>query len=388
MIRLLIKLFIKNSQNTEDKNVRIQYCVLTSAAGIFFNLILFASKYFAGVISNSIAITADAFNNLSDACSSAVSLIGFKLSGKKPDKGHPFGHGRIEYVTGFTVSLFILVMGFEIAKSSVQKIISPEIGKNSFISIAILVFSIAVKSYMAVYGRSIGKKIDSAAVLATAADSLSDCLATAAVLASMLIYGFTGLNIDGYCGLLVSLFILKAGFSAAKDTLSPLLGQAPKPELVEEISSIVLEHTEIIGIHDLIVHDYGPGRLMISLHAEVHGDNNIIDIHNTVDSIERELDEKLGCSSVIHIDPVETDNAEELRRKDEICKMIKELDERFTVHDFRTVKCDGITKVIFDVVIPYEYKLSDDEVKKLITDAVLQSDSTLAAVITVDKAAM
>ena len=310
MIKFLIKRLIKNSDNVKDPAVRRMYGTLCSSVGIGLNICLFAGKYLAGVLSGSIAIMADAFNNLSDAGSSLITLIGFKFAGMKPDAEHPFGHGRIEYISGLAVSAAIILMGVELAKSSVSKIISPSPVDMSMMSIAILAVSVCVKLYMCSYNRFVGKQIDSAAMKATAIDSLSDAVATSVVLLAMLVLKFTGLNVDGWCGAMVALFILYAGYSAAKDTLSPLLGQPPEEELISQIRDITLSHQEIVGIHDLVVHDYGPGRLMISLHGEVPGDGNIFELHDVIDQAEKELKDKLGCDAVIHMDPIATDDEE------------------------------------------------------------------------------
>ena len=268
MISLLARLFLK-TEGRDEAALRKEYGILCGAVGIALNVLLFAGKFFAGTLSGSIAITADAFNNLSDAGSSFVTLLGFQLAGQKPDSDHPFGHGRIEYLSGLAVSMLILLMGFELAKSSLDKILHPAPVDSSWLVIAILCVSIAVKLYMSFYNRSLGKKLNAPAMLATAADSLSDSVATTAVLIATLVGRFSGLMIDGWCGILVAAFILWSGFNAAKDTINPLLGTPPTHEFVDQIKHLVMAHPAIIGIHDLIVHDYGPGRVMISLHAEV-----------------------------------------------------------------------------------------------------------------------
>lgn len=289
MVTLLAKLFIKKTDDIKNPSVRQAYGILCGAVGIFLNLCLFAGKFAAGSVSNSIAITADAFNNLSDAGSSIITLIGFKMAGQKPDPHHPFGHGRIEYISGLLVSVIILLMGAELLKSSFAKILQPEMPDFSPAAIMILPASILVKCYMFLYNRQLSKKLDSAAMAATAADSLSDTVATSAVLAATLIGHYANIAIDGWCGMLVGLFICYAGYTAARDTISPLLGQAPDPEFVNQINDIVMSHEEILGIHDLIVHNYGPGRILISLHAEVPADGNFLALHDKIDIIEHEL---------------------------------------------------------------------------------------------------
>lgn len=380
MITLLSKIFVNGKENE-----RQAYGTLCSVVGIMLNVMLFAGKYFAGLISHSIAITADAFNNLSDAGSSFITLVGFRFAGKKPDTEHPFGHGRFEYISGFIVSIAILMMGFELGKSSVSKIIHPVAVETGKLSIIILFISVCIKLYMALYNTRIGKKIDSTAMKATAMDSLSDMVATSVVLLSMLIMKFTSLSIDGISGLLVALFILYAGYNAAKDTLGPLLGQPPKKEFVHEIEDIVLSYEDVVGIHDLVVHDYGPGRCMISLHAEVPGDGDIYKLHDTIDMIERELNEKLCCESVIHMDPIEVNNVVVQDMKLKIKEIVKTIDESITIHDFRMVKGDTHTNLIFDAVVPYKVKISDDDVRKQISDKVQKIDEKLYCVITIDK---
>lgn len=385
MITFLSKLFIKNRYDVKDPAVRQAYGVLCGAVGILLNLLLFAGKFFAGMISNSIAITADAFNNLSDAGSSIITLIGFRMAGQKPDSDHPFGHGRIEYISGLLVSVIILIMGFELIKSSIVKIFHPEELSYSPIILIILLVSILVKCYMALYNRRISKKINSAAMLATATDSLSDSLATAVVLASTLVAHFTGLKIDGYCGVLVGLFICYAGIGAAKDTISPLLGQAPDPEFVKQVNDIVMSYDGVIGIHDMIVHNYGPGRVIISLHAEVPADGNILNIHDMIDMIEHKLHDTLHCSAVIHMDPICVDDEETLSLKKKVGEYINEIDSSITMHDFRIVKGPTHTNVIFDIVVPYDFSMSDEQLVKIISDRIKQENPNHYAVIEVDK---
>lgn len=287
---------------------RKAYGILCGAVGIAFNILLFLGKFFAGTLSGSIAITADAFNNLSDAGSSFVTLLGFQLAGQKADSSHPFGHGRIEYLSGLGVAMLILLMGVELAKSSLKKILHPQPVDSSLLVIVILCVSIGVKLYMFLYNRRLGKKLNSAAMQATALDSLSDSVATSAVLLATLAGHFTDLMIDGWCGILVAAFILWSGFSAAKETIDPLLGTPPTHEFVEKIRDLVMAHQGILGLHDLIVHDYGPGRVMISLHAEVSASENVLELHDEIDNVEKELRERLGCEAVIHMDPIITDD--------------------------------------------------------------------------------
>ena len=382
MVTLLAKLFIRDHENVTDPGVRQAYGILCGIVGICFNLILFTTKALAGLFSHSIAITADAFNNLSDAASSIITLVGFRMAGQKPDSDHPFGHGRIEYISGLLVSILIVLMGFELVKSSVSKIFHPEAPDYSPVIIGILVFSIVVKCYMSLYNRRIGTRISSVAMKATAIDSLSDMVATTVVLVS----AASGIIIDGYCGVLVGMFILYSGFVAAKDTISPLLGQPPEPELVQQINDIVLSYDNVIGIHDLIVHNYGPGRTLISLHAEVPADGNIITLHDTIDTIEHELRRKLNCNAVIHMDPVSTSDPETLSLKAEVSGYLDQIDPKLSMHDFRIVKGPTHTNVIFDIVIPYDYPVSDQEVMDSITKRIQTSHPDFFTVIEVDKA--
>lgn len=384
MITCLAKFWIRESDSEEKK--RRVYGTLGAVVGIFLNICLFTGKYLAGFLSGSIAIMADAFNNLSDAGSSFISLIGFVFSGKKPDLDHPFGHGRIEYLAGLGVSFLILLMGEELAKNSVQKILHPVSVQISMLSIAVLSASILVKLYMAYYNHAIGKKIRSATMAATATDSLSDAAATTVVLLAMLFLAVTGINIDGYCGILVAVFILAAGIGAAKETVSPLLGQAPDPEFVKEIKELVMQHEEVLGIHDMAVHDYGPGRVMVSLHAEVSGDGNIYELHDLIDRIERELKEKLHCETVIHMDPIDVGNVKTVEMKEEMVKLVKAIDERLTIHDFRMVTGTTHHNMIFDVVIPADFKLSQEELKDIIQKKVWEKWPDYYVVIDVDTA--
>ncbi|MFQ6865314.1 cation diffusion facilitator family transporter [Blautia sp.] len=362
MIKLLASLFIKDRENYTSPAVRQSYGTLCGAVGIGLNILLFLGKWIAGFLSGSIAITADAFNNLSDAGSSIITLIGFRISGQRPDSEHPFGHGRMEYISGFLVSVAILIMGFELVKSSINKLIHPEPVESSPVIIAILAASILVKVYMFYYNRSVGKKIGSAAMNATAMDSLSDTVSTALVLGATLISQFTGLLLDGWFGILVGLFILYTGATTIKETMDLLLGQPPKQEFIDEIREIVTSHKLVYGIHDLIVHDYGPGRVMISLHAEVDADGDIQTIHEQIDHIENELQEKLHCSATIHMDPIVTDDKEVLEMKQKVKELVLETDDTFSMHDFRMVKGPTSTNLIFDVSVPSGCQKTDNEI--------------------------
>lgn len=362
MITFLASLFIKDSKNYKEPSVRQAYGVLSGAVGIGLNILLFFGKWLAGTISGSIAITADAFNNLSDAGSSIITLIGFRLSGQEPDPEHPFGHGRMEYISGLLVSVAILVMGFELIGSSIGKLRSPEPIESSALVFGILIASILVKLYMFFYNHSLSKKIESAAMKATSVDSLSDTVATTLVLIATLISKYTGLLLDGWFGILVGLFILYTGGSTLKETIDLLLGQPPKQEFIDEVKEIVLGHSMVHGVHDLIVHDYGPGRVMISLHAEVDVNGDIQDIHEQIDHIEHELQEKLHCSATIHMDPIVTDDKEVLALKAKVEEMVHFLDESFSMHDFRMVRGSTRTNLIFDVEVPRKTSYTDNEI--------------------------
>ena len=362
MITFMASLFIKDSKNYKEPSVRQAYGVLSGAVGIGLNILLFFGKWLAGTISGSIAITADAFNNLSDAGSSIITLIGFRLSGQEPDPEHPFGHGRMEYISGLLVSVAILVMGFELIGSSIGKLRSPEPIESSALVFGILIASILVKLYMFFYNHSLSKKIESAAMKATSVDSLSDTVATTLVLIATLISKYTGLLLDGWFGILVGLFILYTGGSTLKETIDLLLGQPPKQEFIDEVKEIVLGHSMVHGVHDLIVHDYGPGRVMISLHAEVDVNGDIQDIHEQIDHIEHELQEKLHCSATIHMDPIVTDDKEVLAMKAKVEEMVHFLDESFSMHDFRMVKGSTRTNLILDVEVPRKTSYTDNEI--------------------------
>lgn len=370
MITFLASLFIKDRRNYDSPAVRQAYGVLSGAVGIGLNILLFLGKWIAGTLSGSIAITADAFNNLSDAGSSIITLIGFRLSGQAPDPEHPFGHGRMEYISGLLVSVAILVMGFELIWSSFGKMRDPEPIESSALVLGILLASILVKVYMFYYNRSLSKKLDSAAMKATSVDSLSDTVATTLVLIATVISKYTGLILDGWFGILVGIFIVYTGGSTLKETIDLLIGQPPKKEFIDEIREIVLGHSLVYGVHDLIVHDYGPGRRMISLHAEVAVDGDIQDIHEQIDHIEHELQEKLNCSATIHMDPIVTDDKEVLEMKAKVEAMVQSLDEAFSMHDFRMVKGPTRTNLIFDVEVPRKTSLTDNEIMNRLKEQV------------------
>ncbi len=362
MIKLLSRLLIANHLAYEDPQVRRKYGVLTGTVGICFNVLLFGLKYFAGVWSGSVAMIADAFNNLSDAGSSVITMIGFWFSGREPDEEHPFGHGRYEYIAGFLVSQAILLMGLELAKGSLDKILHPQPVETSGMISFILVFSILVKCYMAVYNHAIGKRICSAAMRATAKDSLSDMAATSVVLLSMIILRQTSYNIDGYCGLLVAVFILYTGVQTIRETMGTLLGTKPDAAFVARVQDIVLRHHLVMGMHDLVVHDYGAGRRMISLHLEVPGEIDVYALHNIIEHIESDLDQELGCKSVIHMDPIESDNEKVMELRTAVQEMVQDLDAGLSIHDFRVVQCQQGENMVFDLVVPQDFSMAGEEV--------------------------
>ncbi len=385
MTDLLVKMFVKDYKEIKEPSVRQRYGIMSGIVGIICNIILCSGKLIAGFITGAVSIMADAINNLSDAGSSIITLIGFKLAGKPADSDHPYGHGRLEYIAGLIVSGIILVMAFELLKSSFIKVIHPEEVTFSLVSVIVLVASILVKMWMAAFNNKLGKRINSVAMLATATDSLSDCIATFVALASLLLNFLAGINLDGIAGCVVAIFVLKAGFDAAKDTLQPLLGQPPSKEYVEKLESIVLEDDNIIGLHDMMVHDYGPGRTYVSLHAEVSHNMDIMAAHDCIDMAERRVEEKMGCWISIHMDPVVDDDASVKELKEMTLEAIKNVGNEIRMHDFRTTQGPLITNLIFDIVIPYDYRLSDEEVVSRIKEEIKKKDSKCSAVIQVDK---
>ena len=389
MIKLLSRIFIKNNGEYENPKVRGAYGILCGAVGIFLNILLFAGKFIAGTISKSVAVTADAFNNLADAGSSIITMFGFKLAGQKPDPEHPFGHGRFEYISGLLVSIAIILMGIELLKSSVDKIIHPEMTEFSYLTVGILAASILVKLYMSFYNKHIGKKIDSAALKATGTDSLSDTISTVVVLISVIVSHYFKIAIDGYCGLAVAAFVLYSGIKSAKETITPLLGIPPDPEFVKQVEETVLKYEGVTGIHDMIVHDYGPGRLMVSLHAEMATDENsdIFKMHDIIDNIEKDIKENLNCEITIHLDPVAANDERTNRLKEKVTAILNGLDKVLTLHDFRIVPGETHTNLIFDIVIPFKYSMSDNEVSEYMKKAIHEmDDGQYFAVINIDHA--
>ena len=365
MTEFLVKHFVKGYENTEKDEVRTSYGILASIVGIFCNLLLFGAKLFIGLLVNSVSVMADAFNNLSDAASSIIGFIGVKMAGKPADADHPFGHGRIEYISAFIVAFLVIQVGFSLFKTSVGKILHPELMTFKWISVVILILSICVKFWLSAFNRKLGKRINSKVMLATAADAMGDVVTTGAAALSLLVFGLWNVNIDGIIGLMVSAAVLFAGYNIAKDTLAPLIGEAIPPEVYEEISSFVEGFDGILGTHDLIVHNYGPSKSMASIHAEVSAGAEIAESHAIVDRIEREAARKMGLLLVIHMDPVETDNQRLNTYRKMLENVLADVDVRLSFHDFRMVGKDKNVCLIFDLVVPREYK--DGAVGKLRT---------------------
>ena len=389
MLSLLSKLFIKDYKNYSDSKVRTQYGVLCGGYGIFWNILLFGAKFIVGTISASVAMVADAFNNLSDAASSVVNILGFKLASKKPDPEHPFGHGRMEYISGLVISGLIFLMAVELFKSSlnglIQGIAEPVKQQINVFSLVVMILAIFVKLYMYLYNHSVAKKINSVSLEATAKDSLSDTISTFVVIISLVIGQFTTFPVDGLAGIVVSFFIFYAGYEAAKETLQPLLGSKPEEDFVKEIEKEVLRHKPIVGIHDLVVHDYGPGRKMISLHAEVPGDMEIFELHDVIDVTEVDVSAKFGCVTVIHLDPIDINNPLLDENKKMVEEIVKSLDENLSIHDFRMVPGETHTNLIFDVVKPFDSKISDEEMLSKIRESVLAQKPAHFCVIAIDR---
>lgn len=389
MTSLLIKLFVKNYKDTNDKTVRERYGTLGSLVGIFCNILLCLIKITAGLIAKSMSIIADGLNNLSDMGSSVITMIGFRLSGKPADKDHPYGHGRMEYMSAFIVSVLIIIVGFELALSSVKSLVfGDKAPKYTVLSIIILAVSVFVKLWMYLFNRKLSKLINSDALSATAQDSINDAVTTTAILISTLISYFINVpfNLDAIMALLVSMFILWSGISSAKGTITSLLGKAPDKELVEKIESTVMSFDGFLGIHDLIVHDYGPGRQFASLHIEVPQNVNIVECHEQIDLCEKVVLEQTGVNLVIHMDPIDTDNEVVTNTKNLILKLVKNIDDRLTIHDFRmTPSSNQRTNLIFDVVLPADSDMTDEYIISQISKKAREINETFACVITVDR---
>lgn len=385
MTQLLVRLFVKDYKNTDKVSVRTAYGVLASFVGIVCNLILFGVKITIGLIINSISVMADAFNNLSDAASSIIGLVGVKLAERPADKEHPFGHGRFEYISAFVVSFLILEVGFSCLKSSLSKILHPEEVGFQWTLVGILCLSVLIKLWLSYFNKTLGKRINSNVMKATSADALGDVLITSTTIASIIIGKVTGLKVDGFMGAVVSIFVLVAGINIAKETLEPLLGEAVDREVYEAITKKVEGYDGIVGSHDLIVHNYGPSHTMATIHAEVPNNTDIEIAHETIDRIERDVLREMGIFLVIHLDPIETNDCEVIERKEEVVRVIKELEPKATIHDFRLVNGETHINLIFDLVVPHSY--SESEEQKLVSqieEALQKIDERYQAVITVE----
>lgn len=385
MTDLLVKRFVKDYNNTENIKVREKYGTLSSFVGIFCNILLFSIKYIMGSLSNSISVISDAFNNLSDCASCVVTLFGYKLAAKPADKDHPFGHGRMEYLTSLSIAVVIIVVGLELLKNSAVKIIHPEAVRFSVIALISLIVSICVKLWMSLFNTKLGKRINSSIMLATAKDSRSDVIATSAALIALIASVFTSLPVDGVMGVLVSIFVLKSGYDIVKDTVDELLGKPADSEITEKIRNIVKESPKVIGIHDMIIHNYGPGNMIGSCHVEVRSDENFTLIHDIIDSIERNIHEKLGILMTIHMDPIEVDNEQVNLCKGKVERIISKLDNRLHMHDFRLVTGETHTNLIFDLVVPYDCKYTDKQLKEEIDIQLKSEDMDYYTIITFDR---
>ncbi|MBR2460306.1 MAG: cation transporter [Clostridia bacterium] len=387
MAELVIKLFTKNKNISSPSDRRNAYGTACGILGIFLNVLLFVMKLFVGLLSGSMAITADAFNNLADAGSSVVTLFGFRLAAKKPDPEHPFGHGRMEYLSALAVSALIILMGVELIRSSAEKLLAPQSTELSIVASVILAVSVLVKIYMSAYNKKYGKQIDSSAMLATATDSLSDAVSTGVVLIAGLISTATSNPyIDPICGIAVAIFILRAGICAAKDTVSPLLGQPPKKEFVDKIEALVMASPMILGIHDMVVHDYGPGRVMVSLHAEVSCHEDILAIHDVIDNTENLIFAELGCEAVIHMDPIDTENAKTSELRAKLAEIAASIDSELKFHDFRVVHGRTHTNLLFDILLPVRLHNKEAYVTDEIKRQIGLIDESYRCIIKVDRA--
>lgn len=384
LTNILIKLFVKDYQDISNYRVRERYGKFASITGIISNLLLFIIKIIAGLVFNSISIIADAINNLSDSGSSIITLIGFKISGMPADKNHPYGHKRMEYVSGLIVSIVILVLGIQLAFSSLGKIFKPEVTIFSMVSVVILVISILIKLWQSLFYRKIGKKINSTTLIATSIDSRNDILSTTAVLIGVIITQLTGFNLDGYIGTAVALFIIFSGVGLIKETINPLLGTAPTKELVDSIYEKILSYDGIIGLHDLTVHSYGEGQCFASVHCEMSAENDIMASHDVIDNIERDFLKEEGINLVIHLDPVVTNDTRTNRLRAEVEIILENLSPEIGMHDFRVVWGRSHSNLIFDVVVPFDFKWSDDELVKIISDRIYELNPNYHSAITVD----
>ena len=385
MTKFLVNRFIKNYEDVKNQKVREAYGVLSSWVGIACNILLFVAKFIIGTIANSISIISDGFNNLSDCASCVVTMFGYKMAAKPADKDHPFGHGRMEYLTSLVIAMVIMVVGVELFTGSIDKIIHPEDVRFSMVALVVLLISILIKLWMGLFNRKLGNKVESSVMLATSKDSLNDVLATTATLIALVASAFTDAPLDGIMGVVVSVMILISGFGIVKETVDELLGQPASPELVESLKELVDECHFSLGMHDLIIHSYGPGNLIGSVHIEVDGKENIMEIHDAIDELERNIYDELGVRMTIHMDPVETDNENLKMCKDMIEVILGEIDEELHFHDFRMVDGPSHTNLIFDIVVPHDCKLNDKQIKTAIDEKLLMREKKYYTVITFEK---
>ncbi len=388
MTDLLSRLFVKNHRDTANPQVRRAYGSLVSITGIILNVILFAAKFLVGTLFGSVSITADAVNNLSDAGSQIISLISFRISAKPADREHPFGHARIEYVASMIVSFLILLIGFELIKESISKIIDPVLPERSWVAAAVLGGSILVKLWLAIFNRKIGKRIDSSVMRATAADSLSDVFSTSAVLVSTLILLLVpslNVNLDAYMGVIVAILILVAGVKILNETKNSILGEAPSDEIVEQITTLVEGTPGALGIHDLTVHNYGPGHIIAALHVEVDGKADVFLSHDMIDNIEQRLRKECGIEATIHMDPIVTDDEQINTLRTQVAEAVKEIAPSLRIHDFRFVSGTTHSNLIFDVMAPFEVKLTNEELRRAVADKVSRIDPSYFTVVTIDR---
>ena len=385
MVNWLIKTFVKDYENVTDNQVRGRYGMLSSFVGIFCNILICSAKFIIGSLVHSISIISDGFNNLSDCASCIVTMFGYKMASKPADKDHPFGHGRMEYLTSLIIAAVIVLVGGELLKTSVTKIIHPTEVKFTVVAVVVLVLSIAIKIWMGYFNNKLGRRINSSVMLATAKDSFSDVAATSATLIALFASIWTDLPIDGVMGVIVSVIILIAGFGIIRETVDQLLGKPADEELVEQLKKVVKDNNVSLGMHDLIIHSYGPGNLIGSVHVEVDAKGDILSIHDAIDELEREIYEKLQIQMTIHMDPVETDNEVLITYRTRMNTLIKNINSKLSMHDFRMVTGPTHTNLIFDVVIPYDEKCDENEIRESIRKELSKEDSTFYAVITFDK---
>ncbi len=385
MIQLIIRTFIKNYKDVENHHVRESYGKLAGVVGIISNIILFIIKFTVGILFKSISVTADAVNNLSDAGSSIITLIGFKLSGKPADAKHPYGHARMEYITGLAVSFIIILLGVQLIQTSFDKVLHPEESVFSYLTITVLIISILMKLWQGMFNKKVGKTIHSTALEATAADSINDVVATSAVLLSTIIAKWTGVNLDGYMGILVAVFILVSGVKMIGETINPLLGMAPDQEMVDQIYKKIMSYDTVLGIHDLVVHNYGPQRCFASVHVEVPASQDILISHDIIDNIERDFARDMDIHLVVHLDPIVTDDETTNLLKAQVKHIVKDISPDLSIHDFRAVVGVSHTNLIFDVCVPFSVKMSDAEITGLISRKVKEINPTYYTVIVVDR---